>query len=248
MKKIIGVVLVCIGILYAHTASAQWDWLREKIGWGSGELTDARVAAGLKEALRKGIDTTVSTLGKTDGYLGNNLIKLQLPDVVRKAEGLLRTVGFGPQIDEFVLSMNRAAEKATTKAKGVFTDAIAKMTFDDAMSILKGSDTAATDYFKEKTKTTLISEYTPVVEKALNEYGVTKKYQELVARYNALPLAKNYQAPAIEEYVVSKSLDGMFSSIADEERKIRQDPAARTTKLLKDVFKNAGQAEGGEEQ
>jgi hypothetical protein len=147
----------------------------------------------------------------------------------------LRLVGYGPQVDEFVLSMNRAAERAAPQAKKIFWDAIGEMTFDDARKILNGSDTAATDYFRAKTTDTLTAAFRPVVDRAMNEFGVTRQYKELVGRYQAIPFAKS-EALDIDGYVVGKALDGLFHVLGEEEQKIRTNPAARVTDLLKEVF------------
>ncbi len=144
-------------------------------------------------------------------------------------------VGYGDQIDEFVLSMNRAAERAAPFAKSIFWDAIGEMTFDDAKKILAGSDTAATDYFKDKTTDRLVETFRPVAEKAMNEVGVTRQYKGLVKRYEGIPFAKNV-AFDIDQYVVEKALHGLFYILGQEEKKIRTDPAARVTDLLKEVF------------
>jgi len=147
----------------------------------------------------------------------------------------LRAVGYGPHVDEFVLSMNRAAARAAPAAKQIFWDAIGEMTIDDARKILGGGDTAATDYFKGKTGSKLTEAFRPTVEKAMNEVGVTRQYKELVGRFQAIPFMKS-DALDIDSYVVGKSTDGLFFVVAQEEKKIRTNPAARTTDLLKEVF------------
>jgi len=158
-----------------------------------------------------------------------------MPEKLRTVEKGLRTVGYGPQIDEFVLSMNRSAEKAAPAAKQIFWDAIGEMTFDDARKILNGGDTAATDYFKAKTTNKLTAAFRPTVEKTMNEYSVTRQYKELVGRYQAIPLVKS-ETFDIDSYVVRKSLDGLFFMVGQEEHKIRTNPTARVTDLLKEVF------------
>jgi hypothetical protein len=151
----------------------------------------------------------------------------------------LRTFGFGPEIDDFVMSMNRAAERAAPQAKQIFLGTIRDMTFADANQILNGSPTAATDYFKGKTTDTLTAAFRPEVEKAMNDVGVTKQYKELVGHFKAIPFAKS-DLIDIDRYVVRKSLDGLFMMLAEEERNIRENPAARVTDLLKEVFRKAG--------
>ncbi len=200
-----------------------------------GELSDAKIGSGLKEALKVGTENTVNLTGKTDGYFLNEAIKILMPEKLQTLEKGLRMVGYGPQIDEFVLSMNRSAEQAAPHAKQIFWDAIGEMTFEDARKILSGNETAATQYFKEKTTGKLTTVFQPVVEKSMNEVGVTKQYNELVGRYQTIPFVKS-ETFDINHYVVTKALDGLFHVLGEEERKIRTNPAARVTDLLKEVF------------
>ncbi len=158
-----------------------------------------------------------------------------MPEKLQTLEKGLRLVGYGPKVDEFVLSMNRAAERASPHAKQIFWDAIADMSFEDARKILNGGDTAATDYFKEKTTEKLTTAFRPEVDQAMNEVGVTRQYKELVGRYEAIPFAQSV-AFDVDEYVVAKTLSGLFYVLGEEERKIRTEPAARVTDLLKEVF------------
>jgi hypothetical protein len=158
-----------------------------------------------------------------------------MPEKLRTLEKGLRAVGYGPQVDEFVLSMNRAAEQAAPLAKQIFLDAIGEMSFDDAQKILTGGDTSATDYFKTKTTNKLTTAFSPVVEQAMNEVGVNRQYKELVGRFQSIPFMKS-ETLDINHYVVTKALDGLFFVLGEEERKIRTNPAARVTDLLKEVF------------
>ncbi len=202
---------------------------------GSG-LSDAKIADGLKEALKVATDKTVSLTGKTDGYFANQAIKILMPEKMKTLETGLRAVGYGPQLDEFVLSMNRAAENAAPKAKQIFVDAIGQMSFDDARKILNGGDTAATDFFKSKTTPQLTSAFRPVVSKSMNDVGVTRQYKELVGRFEAIPFAKS-PALDLDGYVVDKGLVGLFHVLGEQEKQIRTNPTARVTDLLKEVFK-----------
>ncbi|MDH4187729.1 MAG: DUF4197 domain-containing protein, partial [Nitrospira sp.] len=196
---------------------------------------DAKIAAGLKEALRIGTGNTVQLIGKPDGYLKNQTIKILMPEQMQSFEKGLRTFGFGPEIDRFITSMNRAAERAAPHAKQIFWRSIREMTFADANQILHGSQTAATDYFRHKTIAALTAAFHPEVERALNDIGVTRQYKELVGHFKAIPFAKS-DIVDIDHYVVRKSLDGLFTVLAEEERNIRTHPAARVTDLLKEVF------------
>jgi len=200
-----------------------------------GGLSEDRIAGGLKEALQIGTGNAVNLTGKVDGYFRNQAIKILMPRQLQTFEKGLRAVGYGPQVDEFILSMNRAAEKAAPQARKIFVEAIKEMTINDARKILAGGETSATQYFKEKTSDRLTTAFRPIVEKTTNETGVTRQYKELVGRYQTIPFAKN-QSLDIDQYVVGKALDGLFYMVGEEERKIRKHPAARVTSILKDVF------------
>ena len=198
-------------------------------------LGNDKVASGLKEALLVGTENTVNLTGNPDGFLKNDAIKILLPEKLQSMDKALRLAGFGPQLDEFVVSMNRAAEQAAPLAKPIFQDAVTNMSFDDAKKILNGGDTAATDYFKGKTHDQLATAFKPEVEKAMSQVGVTTQYKQLVGEYTTLPFVKG-PAFNLDDYVVGKSLDGLFYTLAQEEQKIRTNPAARATDLLKEVF------------
>ncbi len=199
------------------------------------ELSEDKVIAGLKEALEVGAGNAVKLTGATNGFLQNEAIKIAMPAQLQKLDQALRFVGYGPQLDEFVVSMNRGAEQATALAKPIFVDAIKDMSFEDAQGILKGSDTAATEYFQGKTTDKLSAMFRPQVEAALNQVGVTRQYRELVGKYDSLPFMDSLTFDP-DQYVVDNSLKGLFHVLAEEEKKIRTDPGARVTELLKDVF------------
>ncbi len=227
---------VAILLLTVAPASAQLDQLLKGLGIGQQSgLSDAKIGSGLKEALKVGTENTVKLTGRTDGYFMNQAIKILMPEKLQTLEKGLRLVGYGPQVDEFVLSMNRAAERAAPQAKQIFWDAIGEMTFEDARKILNGSDTAATEYFRAKTSDKLTTTFRPVVDRTMNEFEVTRQYKELVGRYQAIPFAKA-EVIDIDGYVVTRALDGLFHILGEEERKIRTNPAARVTDLLKEVF------------
>ncbi|GAC1682444.1 MAG: DUF4197 domain-containing protein [Candidatus Acidiferrum sp.] len=223
-------------LLITVPAFAQLEQLSKRLGMGNAnELSDSKVASGLKEALRVGADNSVKLTGKTDGYFGNEAIKILMPKNLRPLEKGLRTVGYGAKIDEFVLSMNRSAEAAAPEARKIFGDAIVAMSVEDARKIFSGGDTAATDYFKNKTTEQLTEAFRPIVEKTMADNGVTQQYKGLVDQYQSIPFARS-QDLNINKYVLSKALEGLFYMLGEEERKIRKDPAARTTSLLKEVF------------
>ncbi len=234
IARILTVSLVIL--LVTSSAWAQLDRIFKTLGGGEkSSLSDAKIGSGLKEALKVGTESAVNLTGKKDGFFLNQAIKILMPEKLRTFEKGLRAVGYGPQVDEFVLSMNRAAEKAAPFAKQIFWDAIGEMTFDDVRQILSGNDTAATDYFKGKTTDRLTTVFKPIVDKSMNEVGVTRQYNELVGYYDKIPFVKK-ESFDLDQYVVTKALDGLFHMVGEEEKKIRKDPAARTTDLLKEVF------------
>jgi hypothetical protein len=234
----IHAIVLLLVLLAPHPAAAQLDDVLKGLGGIFGQQggpSEARVAAGLKEALQVGSENAVKLTGRRDGYFQNQAIKILMPERLRNVEQGLRAVGYGPQVDEFILSMNRAAEQAAPAAKQIFWGAIRDMTFDDARKILAGSETAATEYFRGKTSERLTAAFRPIVEKRTDEVGVTRQYKQLVGQAQAIPFLR-LESLDIDRYVVGKALDGLFFVLAEEERKIRTDPAARVTDLLKEVF------------
>ena len=229
-----GLAVALIFILAVFQAQAPWDKIWTTLGKSKG-LSNETVVSGLKEALRIGSGNALSLNGKVDGYFKNAAIKILMPEKLKPLEKGLRFAGQSRQVDEFVLSMNRAAEKAAPFAKDIFWGAIKRMTFSDATRILKGGDTAATDYFRGATTEELATAFQPIVTESMESIGVTRQYKVLAGRYNALPFVKS-QAFDLDRYVVDKALDGLFYVLAEEERKIRTDPAARVTDLLRTVF------------
>jgi hypothetical protein len=198
-------------------------------------LDESTVAAGLKEALRVGSERAVSVTSAYDGFLGNDLIRIDMPESLQTVSTTMRNIGMGSYVDQFEVAMNRAAEKASAEAKGVFWQAITSMTLSDAMGILQGDNTAATDYFRAKTSASLAEKFKPIVQEKMAEVGVYKYYSSLVNTYNALPLTSKPQFD-LEQYVTDKAQEGVFTMLAAEEVKLREDPATRTTELLKKVF------------
>ena len=198
-------------------------------------LPDVKVDAGLKQALKVATEKSVSLTGRPNGYFSNAAIKILMPEKLQTVEQGLRMVGYGPQVDQFVLSMNRAAEQAAPAAKQIFVDAITSMSFDDAKKILAGGDTAATEFFKTKTTDKLTAAFKPVVDKTMAQTGVVQQYHALIGRFDAIPFAKS-QTFDIDGYVTNKALDGLFHVVGEQEKLIRTNPAARTTELLREVF------------
>jgi len=232
--------LALLVILFSVPAHAQLDEIEKRMGVNVGPgLSESKIASGLKQALQVGSENAVKIVGKPNGYFGNQAIKIDMPKDLHPLESGLRAVGFGPKIDEFILSMNRSAEAAAPAARKIFIDAILAMSFDDAKRILAGDNTAATQYFKQKTTGQLTDAFTPVVKKTMEENGVVRQYDSLTEQYKNIPFASS-KSLDIDHYVVSKALDGLFYELGEQEKQIRANPAARTTDLLKEVFAHAG--------
>lgn len=204
----------------------------------SGSLTNSQVVSGLKEVLRIGANNAANKLSETDGFFRNAAVKILMPPEVAQVEKTLRSVGMGSIVDKAILSMNRAAEDAAKKAAPIFVDAITSMTLEDGFSILNGGQNAATNFLRYKTSAALSSAFRPVVQQSLEKVGATAMWKTVFTTYNKLPLVAKKVNPDLSSYVVERALDGMFYSIAQEELKIRTDPAAQVTNLLKQVFGN----------
>lgn len=202
--------------------------------------TEQEVISGLKEALVKGITEGAGKASAVNGFLGNPKIKIPFPPEVQKVEKKLRELGMGSQVDKFVETLNRGAEEAAKEAKPIFVNAIQGMTVQDAWGILKGSDDAATQYLKGKTSADLTAKFQPVIKKALDQTSATKYYSDLINTYNKIPLVEKVN-PNLDQYATQRALSGLFLLVAEEEKKIRVDPLARTTELLKKVFKEQDQ-------
>ena len=198
-------------------------------------LDETTIVSGLKDALSIGTRNAVALVSKPNGYFGNEAIKILLPDKIEKAAEFLGKMGYQKPVDEFIMSMNHAAEKAAPKAASYFGDAIKGMSVEDARKILSGGDTAATDYFKSKTSAKLYDEFKPSVSASMNQVGVTQKYEAMMDKIPAVPFAKP-ESVDLNHYVTTKALDGLFHMVGQEEQKIRTNPVAQTTDLLKKVF------------
>jgi len=241
MRKILWVLVLfwVIGFNCLAAAGIFDDIVKELPGAKSGVsqsgLDQKTTVSGLKEALSIGTENAVKAVSKTDGYFSNQIVKILLPDKIQKVADVVAKLGFQEQVDNFILSMNRAAEAAAPKATILFVDAIKTMSFDDARKILQGGDTAATEYFKGKTSKKLYDEFQPVVVSNMNKVGVTKAYKDMMAPYESLPLVPK-ESIDLDHYVTNKALDGLFLMVGEEEKKIRTNPAARVTDLLKTVF------------
>jgi len=230
---------VCLVVLvFVASAHAQFGDIFKKKDTNtasqSGSLTNEKITAGLKEALQVSTTNAVALTGKPDGFLKNDAIRIPLPDKLQSVGKGLRMVGMGGQVDELEIGMNRAAEQATPKAKAIFLAALKKMTFDDAHRIWSGNDTAATEYFRGARSADLTAAFTPIVHDQLAKLGVIKQYNSVI---QSTPGGSAFAVKFdLDKYVVGKTLDGLFYTLGQEERKIRKDPAAQTTSLLRAVF------------
>ncbi len=204
-------------------------------GFGGG-FTEAEAGQGIKEALAQGLGRAVSNLNRTDGFFGNQIYKMLLPTDAQRVERTMRQLGLGSQVDRAILQINRGAEDAVAFAAPIFTEAIRQMTLQDAVGIIRGSNHAATNYFKERTIAKLVEAFRPSVQNSLNKVGATRYYGELISSYNRFPTTRNKINPDLTEYVVEKAVDALFQQIAQEEAEIRVNPVKRTTEMMQKVF------------
>jgi hypothetical protein len=212
--------------------------LSDVLGTG-GPLDESTIVSGLREALRVGSERSVDRTSRPGGFLDDARIRIPLPAELTGVARTLRDVGMGGFVDEFEESMNRAAEQATGEAVDVFRGAIRTMTFADARAILDGPDDAATSFFRSRTEAELLARFRPIVDRKMAELGYLETYDRLADAYAALPFKSR---PVFDPgaYVTGRALDGLFTVLADEEKRIREDPAARTTELLRRVFSGRG--------
>jgi len=211
------------------------------LGWtvasaaGLDSVSNQEAASGLKAALEKGSGTAVDLLGKKDGFLGNKAVKIPLPGSLKKYEKLMRNVGMGKYADELIVTMNRAAEEAVPEAKALFVDAIKKMSLKDAKGILTGGQTSGTEYFKRTTSAQLREKFLPIVKTATAKVQLAETYNEYAKKGAQFGLVSKEYAN-LDDYVTQKSLDGLFYMVAEEEKKIRQNPLQAGSDIIKKVF------------
>lgn len=233
--------------LFAATPAVNFGWCFDRAQTSPYFLEVAgsdtlQAAQGIKEALLTGASNAVQQTGRENGFFGNAAIKILMPEKLKPVESGLRAIGYGPKIDAFVLSMNRAAEAAAPLAQPIFTKAITSMTFTDAQRIVSGGGHSATDYFKRKTSGELTTAFTPVVRKTMQQYDVMKQYNDLMGQYQSGPMAMGGMlggaVPSLDvnSYVTQKTLDGLFYVIGQQEQTIRTNPAAQVSPLLRQVF------------
>ncbi len=242
--RIIGTATLALVITIPAGAQTWRDVIGQVTGQGqeekaaeAGAVTEEEASKGLEEALEIGVQKAVELASARDGFLGNDAIRIPLPKPLRPVASTLRKIGMGDMADAFEETLNRAAEKAAAEAMPILTDAVRGLTFEDAMAILRGGDTAATDYLRKATEEKLTKVFTPIVEKAMADTGVTSAYQSLVRQAGPyLAMAGQQQDEDLTPYVTKKTLDGLFTLVAQQEKAIREDPVKRTTDLLKKVF------------
>ncbi|HQW85050.1 MAG TPA: DUF4197 domain-containing protein [Ferruginibacter sp.] len=198
-------------------------------------VTETEAGEGIKEALSQGLAGAVLKLNKEDGFFKDAFYKILIPEDARKIENTLRDIGLGSMVDKAILQINRGAEDAVGYAKPIFVNAIKNMTIQDAIGLVKNGDTSATHFFRDKTTAQLVAAFTPVIKSSLDKVNATKYYGDMVNKYNSIPLVKKLN-PDLTGYVTTKATNALFDLVAQEERNIRNNFAARTTDLLKKVF------------
>ncbi|NSL89152.1 DUF4197 domain-containing protein [Chitinophaga solisilvae] len=240
--------LVLLGFFCLQASQAQFlDKLSKKLGQknttttankttGNTNVTEGEAGSAIKEALMKGVSAGISKLNKTDGFFGNEIYKLLLPPDAVKIGNTLRSLGFGKQVDDAILQINRSAEKAVGFAAPIFVNAIKQMTLTDALNLVRGGNNSATEFFKSKTTDQLKAAFSPVVKNSLDSTSATRYYSDIVTTYNKLPTTFNKVNPDLQDYVTTMAVNALFDQIGKEEAAIRANPAARTTDLLKKVF------------
>lgn len=235
----VSLLSIALALCCSTYTAAQLDEVLKKAGEtlehrDTSGLSDDKIIAGLKQALQVSTGKAVSLTGKPDGFLKNEAIKILLPPKLETVGKGLRMLGMGAKVDELEVGMNRAAEHATPEAKQIFLAALKKMTFDDARHILTGGDTAATEYFKRTSSADLTTAFSPIVHRSMEHIGVVQQYAQVIkSSPGGSALAGQFD---LDKYVVGKTLDGLFHMLGEEEKRIRTNPAAQTTALLKEVF------------
>jgi hypothetical protein len=221
--------------------------LRDRIGGssntGNANLNERDASSGIKEALAQGVDRSIRQLGRTDGFLQDQAVKILVPEKLRRVADLARRAGAGRQVDEFETSMNRAAEKAVPAAASILSNAVRQMSVQDAIGLVRGGNTSATDFFRRSSEQKLFEAFRPIVARQTAQVGVTQKYKAFSEKagggaLGALMGGGSSSSPAdLDDYVTREAIDGLFSVIAEQEKQIRSNPAARTTDLLRRVFR-----------
>jgi hypothetical protein len=236
MKSNVSLFLLSFILLLPACSNAQFLKKAQKsLGMSSPGFSESEAVQGIKEALVKGTGESVSFVSVVDGYFGNPEIKIPFPEDAKMVESKLRAIGMGKQVDEAILSINRAAEDAAQQAKPIFVNAITAMSISDAIGIVKGPEDAATSYLRNTTSPDLRLKFKPEIQKSLDKVQATKYWKDLITTYNKIPMVQKVN-PDLAAYVTDKAIAGLFVMISKEEKKIRKDPVARTSEILKKVF------------
>lgn len=240
MKSLLIIITILIAPMLSHSQSFLnqiKDQVNSTVGGNSqgGNLTNDEVIRGLKEALNVGTNNATGKAARTDGFFKNPAIKIPFPPEARTVESTAKSIGMSSQVDNFVKTMNRAAEEASKEAAPIFINAVRTMTITDGLSILRGGNGAATNYLKGRTTAELTTKFSPIVKRAINKVHLTRYWKPIINKYNKI-LGVRRQNPDLDRYITEKALQGLFNLIADEENKIRKDPAARVSDILKKVF------------
>ena len=235
-------IIIAVAVLTCTQTKAQIDLnkavneAKKAVGAGSGgQLSNEEIINGLKEALNVGSNNASSLASKKDGFFKNPGIKIPFPPEAIKVKNTVEAVGMKSQVDKFVLTLNRAAEDAAKEAAPIFLEAIKGMSITDGLALLNGGDNAATNFLKDKTNSPLHDKFKPIIKNSLSKVEITKYWKPIITKYNTIPMVEKMN-PDLEEYVTKRALVGLFKLLADEELKIRKDPAARVSDILKKVF------------
>ncbi len=251
MRRPVLVLTACIALTTAAAVGAQSieQQLKDRLlGSGSSSntfnISEGDASRGIKEALAQGVDRAVRQLGKEDGFFRDQAVKIFVPEKIRRLADLARQLGAGKKVDAFELSMNRAAEKAVPVAAGILADAVRQMTVQDAIGLVRGGETSATDFFRRSSEETLYAAFRPIVEKQTASVGVTQKYKDFSKKAGGSGMGAllgggqgSASSADLDDYVTRETIDGLFHVIAEQEKRIRQNPASRTTELLRRVFR-----------
>ena len=238
MRKTLFAILSVLLSFHLSAHAGFLDRVMQETGFSSRNVPDTKTTiSGLKQALSIGTKNAVRSTSRKNGYYGNARIKIPVPKKMKRVAKALSKIGYEKEVSDFVRSMNRAAEQAAPQAKSVFLDAIKGMSFKDAGTILRGGDTAATDYLRSRTYSDLTAAFKPIVSQRMNAAGVTRNYKILMEKSKSIRFIRK-RTVDLDRYVTEKALDGLFFMIGQEEKQIRTDPAARVTELLRTVFRS----------
>lgn len=249
MRRSVLVLTACIAMATAAAVGAQSieQQLKGRLlgNKNNNGLSEGDASGGIKEALAQGVDRAVRQLGKEDGFFRDQAVKIFVPEKIRKLADLARQLGAGKKVDAFELSMNRAAEKAVPVAAGILADSVRQMTLQDAIGLVRGGETSATDFFRRSSEQKLYAAFRPIVEKQTASVGVTQKYKDFSKKAGGSSMGAllggggqgSATSADLDDYVTHETIDGLFHVIAEQEKQIRQNPASRTTDLLRRVFR-----------